>query len=316
MALAAPFLYDQTLATALRGGGSPIAITPVGVFSDAIPDPIRRILDVPAYWLVYLPVEFPAFFPAGVIGLVALLRSGTLEPERRQSVRVLALLAATSLSAGWLLASVIAENNDLGWRAVLPAVMVLVAVAAAAISRWVATRACVPLVLATAAISLSLPSTDITIRGDLEGLRNDSEKGFAVTPELWNAVRRHSTATERVANNPLFMTDVTKWTINISWALMANRRSCYAGRELAIPFAPISAARRDEIEAQFIRVFAGKPEGADVQQLADHFHCDVVVVTPQDGAWESDPFASANFYHQVEMRPGAWRIYRRATQRP
>lgn len=34
------------------------------------------------------------------------------------------------------LASSIGDNDDLGWRAVLPAVMLLVAFAAAVISRW------------------------------------------------------------------------------------------------------------------------------------------------------------------------------------
>jgi hypothetical protein len=40
------------------------------------------------------------------------------------------------LVTAWLLASIIGDNDDLGWRAVLPAVMLLVAFAAAVIARW------------------------------------------------------------------------------------------------------------------------------------------------------------------------------------
>ena len=84
---------------------------------------------------------------------------------------------------------------------------------------------------------------------------------------------------------------MTPWPANISWALLADRRSCYAGAELALPFAPLSAARRAEIDAQFIRVFAGNPAPGDVAQLAGRYRCDVVVITAQDGAWLRDPFA-------------------------
>ncbi len=113
---------------------------------------------------------------------------------------------------------------------------------------------------------------------------------------MWAAVRRHTAAGERVANNPLFLSDMTPWPVNISWALLADRRSCYAGSELAIPFAPISAARRAEIETQFVRVFAGEPAAGDIRQLAERYRCDVAVVTAQDGAWSRDPFASTTDY--------------------
>jgi hypothetical protein len=329
--LATPLLYDQVTTAALRGGGSPIAITPVSVLGGAFSETARRILDLPAYWLVYLPVEFPAFYPAGLIGLYLLLKER--RPDQDQAVHALALLLATSLVTGWLLVSVISDNNDLGWRAVLPAVMLLVAFAAAAIARWLSagafsgkveagfpqkmrpgkdSKARIPVALTLVGILLGLPEGVVILRENVLGVRRPSERIFATTPEMWDAVRRHTAVTERLANNPVFMRDMTSWPINISWALLADRRSCYAGRELAIPFTPISAARRTEIEAQFVRVFAGEPAAADVRQLAERFGCDVVVVTAQDGAWLRDPFASTDAYRLVEERPGAWRIYRRA----
>ena len=49
--------------------------------------------------------------------------------------------------------------------------------------------------------------------------------------------------------------------------------------------------------------------------MADRYRCDVVVVTPRDGAWQNDPFAAGDIYKLVETRENVWRIYRR-TQMP
>ena len=108
---------------------------------------------------------------------------------------------------------------------------------------------------------------------------------------------------------PLFLQDLTPWPVNMSWALLANRSSCFAGREMALAFAPLPPDRREAINAQFIRVFAGQGAPADVDAMATKFACDVVVIAPQDGAWNSDPFAASPDYRLAELRDGKWRIY-------
>jgi hypothetical protein len=127
---------------------------------------------------------------------------------------------------------------------------------------------------------------------------------------MWAAVRRHAAPDDRVANNPLFLKEVTPWPVNLSWALLANRRSCFAGRELALAYAPLSSARRQEIDAQFIRVFNGNGLPDDVRELALQYQCRVVVITAQDGAWTRDPFAASPYYQLVETKAGEWKIYR------
>jgi hypothetical protein len=122
-------------------------------------------------------------------------------------------------------------------------------------------------------------------------------------------VRRHATAEERIANNPLFMQHVTPWPINLSWALLADRRSCFAGRELTLAFTSLPRNRREQINAQFVRIFAGHASPEDVQLLAGRYDCRVVVVTPQDGAWGRDPFSTSPLYRLVESND-RWRIYR------
>lgn len=311
VAISFPFIRDQIAAAASRGGGAPIAIGPLDVLGAAIPESIRRILDVPAYWLVYLPVEFPALYPAGIVGIVVLLRERNADPDMRGAVRSLAVAVFASLATAWLLRSIVSDNNDLGWRALLPAAMLLIAFAAAAIGRWPLRPARICAALAAAGLVLTLPETIKVVGENLSGFRKTSERLFAATPPMWEAVRRHTAPDQRIANNPLFLAGMTPWPVNISWALLGNRRSCYAGSELAIPFAAIPTSRRAEIEAQFVRIFAGEPVGDDVRQMAERFRCDVVVVTAQDGAWQRDPFAQSGVYELVEERPASWRIYRR-----
>lgn len=311
LAISLPFVSDLAAVGAARAGGPPIVIAPVAVLGAAFPESLRRLLDVPAYWLVYLPVEFAAFYPAGLVGLLLLLKDRGLEARIREPVRPLALLAAASLLAAWLLRSVVAYNNDLGWRAILPAVLLLIVFSAAAISRWPLRLARLCGVLAAVGVLLTLPDTLQLLREDFWASRTPAERQFAAVPPMWEAVRRQTAQGERIANNPLFLADMTPWPANISWALMGDRRSCYAGSELAIAFAPVSAAERIALQAQFVRIFAGEPAGDDIKQLAERYHCDVVVVTAQDGAWRRDPFASSDLYRLVETQPDGWRIYRR-----
>ncbi len=269
--LAAPFLYDEAVATALRGGGSPIAFRSYYVLGSAFPDGIRRVLDLPAYWLVFLVIEFPAIYPAGVTAMVGFLRERGQAADRMLIGTALAALVAVSFVATWLLASTIGDNNDLGWRAVLPGVMILTAFAAAGLSRWISFGTPVMAAAVAASLAAGLFESVQIINGNLVFAPAPTARTFATTPEMWAAVRRHAFASDRIANNPLFLEDVTPWPVNISWALLANRRSCYAGKELALPFAPISKERRDEIDAQFVRVFAGKPADGDIDQLAGRY---------------------------------------------
>jgi hypothetical protein len=216
----------------------------------------------------------------------------------------------TSLVAAWLLVSTVGYNNDFGWRAVLPGVMVLTGLAAAGVSRWIAAPGRKLAVAAAFGLAaLGMPGGLQLIRSNVVDPTGGRPALFALAPSMWAAVRKHATPDERVGNNPLFLQDVTPWPVNISWALMADRRSCYAGWELALAFVPLPEARRKEIDAQFIRVFAGDGTPDDVGDLATLYGCRVVVVSAEDGAWRRDPFAVSAHYRLAETEAGKWRIY-------
>lgn len=309
--LVSPFLYDQFLASLIRADGAPIAFARNELFGEDVPEKLRPLLDILAYWTIFLLVEFAALYPLGVMMAFWLATDPLLSRERTTAMIMLGSLAAVSLMAGGFLASKIGVNNDLAWRAVLPAVIVLIVTAAAGLSRYLKTIGAVWSVLVIGAVGLGTWEGVRQIRdnNDVEPKRASAE--FLNSVRMWNAVRMHSTASDRIANDPLFLKDMTIWPVNISWALLANRRSCYAGEQLALPFVPLPRERRKQIDEQFNRVFAGMGDANDVRDFAETYSCNIVVITSQDGAWARDPFALSPRYRLVETEQERWRIYKR-----
>jgi hypothetical protein len=313
IAVSSTFIHDQFRAAMARGDGSPISFLPYEVLDDPIPEAVRALLDLPAYWTVFLFVEFAAFYPAGFFFAVRLSKE-KLAPEMRTAAISLGVLAAVSLGVGSVMVSTMAANNDLAWRGVLPGILALIALTAAGLGRYLHVMRTRYAVATMAIIVLGLMSGARNLYPYLNVRPQASAKRFLDSVQMWAAVQKHSAAGERVANNPDFLADITPWPINISWALLANRRSCYAGPDFALPFAPVTRDRRAEIEAEFTRLFSGKLSRSDVDQMAADFDCSLVVVTPEDGAWTTGPLASDSPYNLVESKPDAWRIYRIQTK--
>ena len=309
--LAYPFLHDQFLNAAGRGIGSPIVFSPYSVLDFPDSDAVRRALDVPAFWLVLLTIEFPAIYLPGLISLVGTLRGQfTAAPELAMSKVLLALAAISLLIAGYF-AITFAENNDLGWRAVLPAVSVLTIFAATGLARWIAAPRLLAAALSLGLLALALPRSFQLVAENVRGpAPSAAGQAFATTPDLWAAVRRVTPPAERVADNPQFMAEMLPWPVNISWALFADRASCFAGSELVLPYSSLPRHRVDAVDEQFQRVFDGHAETQDVHDLAARYQCRTVVLTPQDGAWANDPFAASGDYALVDEKPQTWKIYR------
>lgn len=308
IALSLPLLAEQLHAADARGGGPPIVIDAVRVLGPVFPDPLRRLLDLPAYWLVLLVIEFPLVFVLGMIALGRGVRRGG-EAEARLPAIALSVLAAVSFVCGWLLVSTAGENNDLGWRAVLPGLLVVTAAAAATMSRWLPRRRGWAAAAMIGVAAVTLLDTGDVAHNNLTGDPASSAAGFAEAPAIWAAVRRHTPPDVRVANNPAALSDITPWTVNMSWALLADRRSCFAGYELALAFAPLTVEHRTAISELFLRVFAGAGTEADVAALATRYGCRTVLLTAGDGAWSHDLFAASPRYRLAEAAPGRWRIY-------
>jgi hypothetical protein len=308
--LALPVLRDQLAGVAAREGGAPIVVRNLSIFADVVPEGIRRVLDLPGYWLVLLPIEFPAVYLAGLMALAVRLWQSGPDPHKRLAMVAIAGLIGASLATAWLLTSTLGDINDLALRATLPGMMCLIACAAAGTAAGLNRRAFAVAAVAIGGLVLSLPETVRMVYYYVAGNPVAEAQAFAKAPELWAAVRRHTKPDERVANNPQFLKRMTPWPVNISWALLADRSSCFAGRELALAFAPLPRQQREAINAQFVRIFEGKGTAEEIAEMPTRYACQVVVLTADDKAWDNDPFSASLLFTLVESREGRWRIYR------
>ncbi len=297
-----PFLKVQVAAVAARHGGSPVALIPYSVLGGAVPPGWRGVLDVPAFWLLALPAGLPALLPGSVHLLAAMRRGG------RAGAGIWAATAVASLVVAALLRSVI-DNNDLGWRAELPAVLVLMGVTGGVTARLVAGRRWRAVTAVAACFLLSLPDGAGMVRAFASGYHSDEAGALAASPALWAAVRHATGKQERVLDNPAFLAGVTPWEDNISWALFSDRPSCFSGWQSVVAYGALPRAGLDGLDAMVKRVFAGKPRASDLAVLVGQFGCRIFVVSPGDGAWLADPFAGQAGFASVEDKP-QWRIYR------
>src|SRR5262249_10255226 len=160
------------------------------IFADVVPEDIRRALDLPGYWLVLLPIEFPAIYVAGLMALAALPQQSVPDPSKRFAQIAIAGLIGASLATSWLLVSTLGDVNDLALRATLPGMMCLIACAAAGTAAGLSRRSFAVAAFAIGGLVLSLPETVRMIYHYAAGTPVADAQAFAKSPELWAAVRR------------------------------------------------------------------------------------------------------------------------------
>jgi hypothetical protein len=301
-ALILPLELEQLHSAAGRHDTIPVLFSPFLVLGPVIPESLRGLLDVPAYWLVLLPIELPVTFILGAIG-VWHLRKATGAP-------ILLAAAIASLATGGLLISNVGGNNDLGWRAVLPGIIILTAFGAAYFAHNLAHRRTSVVAGGIVLLLLSIPDGLYTLQNNAFGFLSRDAARFRDAPAMWAAVRQQTKPDERIASNPRMTIELTPWPISLSWALLADRRSCFAGDELVLVFSRLPLQQRQAASALFDRVFAGVATDADMSALVREFRCRIIVVTPEDGAWSRDPFAANPSFVRVAEADGKWRIYR------
>jgi hypothetical protein len=309
-----PFLIDQAAAAARRQHQFPVALHMPESIGPAMSASWRMLLAIPAYWLVLLPLELSLSYLAGMAVMIRSLHWLKLvsRSQRRLALLLMALALASLLIATFL-ASTLAFNNDLGWRATLLSVTALIVLAAVGLSFWTAAKQWLPIALAAMAIALSAPETARLVHDNWLAHPEPGSGAFANQPAMWQKVRDHTAPDQRVANNPYAFRDMTPWPVNISWALLANRRSCYAGWELSQVYTSVPHDQLYLVDAKFRRIFAGDASPEDLHQLATTYDCSTAVVTVRDGSWSKDPFATSPDYRLVEELPEQWRIYRRSS---
>ena len=157
-ALVSPLLLAQYYAALQRGASSPVTIVPFEVIGPIAAGSLGRAANLAAYWLVLLVVEFPVVYIAGLWTLARLSADRGECAQRRLDLWALSAVSATSLVASVLLVSTVGDNNDLGWRAVLPGLLVLTAAAAAGLARAIEARARLTVAIALTAFAATVPA--------------------------------------------------------------------------------------------------------------------------------------------------------------
>jgi hypothetical protein len=294
LVLIAPFLSAESAAVAARHGGAGVALGAYPVFGPVVPAAWRPILDLPAFWFVLLPFLFPAVLPAAL----AFCRTTQSAWRKPFSVLALACLCGACVSRSTF------DNNDLGWRVVLPALLVATPMAAV----WLARGRGVRLLAALGFGALGLVQTAVFAGDYTLGRRPGAPADFVQAQAMWPAVRALTGRDERIANNPHDLETVTPWAVNIGWALLSDRPSCYAGWETVLAYGAMPRARLLAMNGRSRRLFAGVPVEGDIRDLRDQDHCDAVLVTSRDPAWQKPFWKDVSLFKPLSATE-TWSLY-------
>jgi hypothetical protein len=289
--LAAPVLVHE-LAGAVRHGRA-MALLPFPVFRDGV----NSVFDALAF-----PLLLALAFPLPVLfGIPPMLRLGRLDARWA----ALGTVAVAGVAASWFLRSTIG-NDDLGWRAVLPALFVALPAAAMALrALWERAVWRVPIVTL---IACAMAGSWHTFMDDCAGLVRPGAAAFVAEAAMWARVRAATGQRDRVLNDPASDAGLTLWPANLGWALLSGRPSCFAGWGAVQPFTSLPDTALAAEQARIESMFAGAPDPGVLAFVAGALQCDAVLLTPDSAAWMHDPFAAAG-WTLAAAGPG-FRLYR------
>jgi hypothetical protein len=250
-------------------------------------------LDIPLYWVYFLPLRLGVCYVAGLLAMW----TGRKRPDVR--VALFAVLAAL-LMAQFVRSQI--GNNDLGWRGLLPAILLLNARAAAwrcgARMGFVRAAWAVGVVLGLVAV---LATQSFVTRPWNDPARTAVATAFTHQAAAWEAVRRHTQPHELVVSNfNAYNAMVWLHGSNLNWALLSNRPSAMSGGELP----HLTTFRRDPAARQRARwlvdsLFYGSDQAEHAaRELRDKFKVKALMLDRLDRAWPG---------HAID-RSGAWRL--------
>ncbi len=319
---AIPLLISQTSGPSLVNAELPFGL---GLYT-AIPLFNKEsywgyIAHIVLFWLQFLPLNLGIVFVLG--SLAVLLRSSTTRLEERtfQALSIGSIFGFLLIVQ--FLQSTIA-NNDLGWRAVLVPVMLLMVWSAVAltalssryfetVSNWKASALLErwrPAILSLVMVGLTLgilSSANLWQLPDPTYRVPDAQtlamrQTFLRQTEAWSKVREYAGPTERVQANPDGYAALTPWPVSIPYMLFADRVTAYASPEFAMAFAyRYDKEQRNEQYKLIQNIFSAKPTGDALRRVRDTLKVKVLLVDKFDAVWHSDVIESSGLYQLVFM---------------
>jgi hypothetical protein len=262
-----------------------------------------ELLNVPLYWLEFLPRRLGVCY---VVGLLALWAG-----RRSTDVRMALYVALSCLLMSQFFKSGI-QDNDLGWRGLLPAILLLNARAAAwrcnaphgpARPWWV-----VGVVFGLAAF---LGQQQVAYRPWKHPDKLAVSRAFAQQPAAWEAVRRHTQPDDLVANNPTAYDSMIPFGgNNVNWALLADRPAALSNEIVArVTSFGRDPAPRDEALQLVLRLFhdsaAAEQAARDVR---DKLKVKALMLDRLDPVWPGDAIEGSGAWKLVEESEH-WKVY-------
>ena len=313
--LAAPMLLN--LASLGGGPGKIVAfwIYPATGFIDQS-TVAGKIAHVVSFWIVLLPLHLGLAY---VLGLWQLRRPPAAASSEQFLFWALsiAVILVSFLITQFVKSTV--TRNDLGWRIILPALLILTANAGVTVGRWLEGLGQAPINvqarLRTAALlvaaAIAVPLTLLGIRAAAEQfvpadqhaqLPVQVHRVLAAQPAAWREVRARTNPTDLVVSNPKAFDDAPEWGANLPWALFADRSSLLSSANWAALLSlQLQASGIVEDYANLLdRLFAAHATASDVDALAGRLNVRMIVVTPLDDLWANDGTIVGRFERVAE----------------
>jgi hypothetical protein len=298
------------VAAALAGPTAPTRGSVALFLLHPLPRPHSALVQILAYWVLYVAAVLGVTFFAGLFGLAIAPLA-----DRRQWRRfrlLSAISALVSLSICQFARSTI-YTNDLGWRANLVATVVLTIWGAAGLE-WLVSRAAeragwprrhrrALLVLSAMGLAVGLAACPRGLPGPPAGedpLRG-ARRRLAKQERAWQVVREHAGPSELVQANPRgAFSELTPWPINISAALFSDRRSAILDPVWGWIYAHRAEPRARQVTINLVgQVFSANPSAESVAALRDLLHVKVLLLDPADPVWPGTAIAATGRYRQV-----------------
>ncbi len=329
MSLAAPLLLAALAALVLAGGyllylrglsqsaAQSLSYLGFGLYrtsQSVAPDgPLGALFQAVNYVTVYGIVHLGLAYGAGLVALYVLPPPGGTLSNLQRLTRI--WVPATFVMV--LLVRSPLVHNDLGWRGILAAVLLLAAFAGTALAAlWdrlrqgpAPRRLWIVAGLAAMLGALSLAGTHRElgqfVLSPLSSIQRDQHTRMLAAGQAWQRVQVLTRADAIVMAGPSAFSAVTRPSGNIAWALFGDRRLLLTDYEWGLIFAhhvrEAAVAALDKLQSD---IFDGTAHSDEVARLKTHHKVSAILVAPTDAIAGTNFLTSAGHFRHAETVRG------------
>ncbi|EPL8002907.1 hypothetical protein PQE34_000741 [Klebsiella aerogenes] len=282
-----PLLINQISAA------KPTGVFPIGIHSYNASSSGNSLSNILTFLILFIPL----YLPTVALGIVL-----TCIPKKSFSCSqtfILFIIAICSILTSMLLKSQIA-NNDLGWRAIIPAVLVsssLIAISLERLKREAIT--CVSLIV----IAISIPSAIDFSKNLLQGnYRNDNVAIISSFLDITN----NTEPADRLLINPRKFEGHDIFDGNVLPSIIIDRNSCFTNLSYAYAFSNQWGESIGYYWNALKEFYAGYASDEDLEKMKK-LKCTKLVVLPGDGIWNKFPYKNSEWVLTIDKKD--YKIY-------